>query len=222
MPVARIPPPHRKFIRRIASIDNTAFDELLLAVSSFEGDLTRSRFSSAVAAAFDCGTSEAGVFVDALLGAHSLLQRSHDASKTVAATIAKDSTLDLGDEEQTLLAERLGRLLEVDTLATMSRAAQLFAEDQQAFCRAQTVSDLRPIFAVGSEPLHPVGVVIHHTLQIRYHSDSPSTEGFFVTVDESALRDLRNVLDRALAKGQALRKVAKSSGLRIVEVEDTH
>lgn len=203
-------------------MDDGQFDAVVGAVSVESDTLARARLAAAVAHALGWDEPEAGILVDALLGAHSVHQGRKASASAVAGKIAEESALKLLDDEQPVLAARLTRLLGVEPLAILSRAAQLLAEDEQTYCRARSLSDLRPVFLVGSEPPEAVGVVIRHTLQIRYHVDGLDTKGFFLTVDEAALRDLRAVIDRAIAKGEELRKVASASGMRIVDVEESH
>lgn len=203
-------------------MDDGQFDALTGAVSAASDNLARPRLAAAVAEALAWDEPDAGILVDALLGAHSVHQRRKASASAVADNIAQESALKLADDEQPVLAARLTRLLGVEPLSILSRAAQLLAEDEQTYCGAQSLSDLRPVFRVGPEPPEAVGVLIRHTLHIRYHADGPDAKGFFLTVDEAALRDLRAVIDRALAKSEALRKLASASGMRIVDVEESH
>jgi len=218
----RVPAPHRKSIRRIALFNDAEFKALEEAVSGEGQSIARERLNTTVAEALSCDRDDASVLIDALLGAHSVHQRGEDSAEAVAAAIAKDPALELAEPEKSIVVARLTRLLDQEQLVALSRAVQLLREDEQAFCVARTLSDLRPVFRPGSTPPEAIGVVIRHTLQLRYHTDGPKTDAYFLTVDKSSLLRLRATVDRALAKDQALRQMAESSGLRIIDVEESH
>lgn len=218
----RVPAPHRDPIRRLALLTDPEFDALVDAVSTDGRSIARARLSASVADALEWDDDAASVLLDSLLGAHSVHEGRQEGAADVAAAIADDPSLKLAETEKPTVTARLAQLLELEQLAALSQAARLLAEDEQTFCRARTLSDLRPVFQRRSDPPEAIGVLIRHTLQLRYHTDGLETEPFFLTVDKSGLRSLRDVVDRALAKDQALRNMAESSGLRIIDVEESH
>jgi hypothetical protein len=218
----RVPLPHRESIRRLARIADSEFGQLIAALSAPEENIARARMCAAISASLNLKDGgAAAIFLDALLGAHSVLQRRDATPSEVSEAIASDSLLKLEEAERNLLAARLESILGIELLAALSRAATLLA-DEPTFCRARTLSDVRPVFLSRSNPPVAVGAVIRHTLQIRYHPDGPETEPFFIGVDTSGLKSLRDAIDRALAKDSVLREMAEGCGLRIIDVEESH
>lgn len=220
----RVPPSDRDAIRRVARMADSDF-ETLVRVFQAEGDtLSRSDLVSAVSGALDLKTNDAEVLLAAFLGAQSVRFRRKASAAEVAGAVSQDSNLELSDDESSKLGERLARILDVNEVAVLARAAELLAEDDKTFCQARTLSDLRPVFAFGGEELEMAGVLIRHSLKLRYHVEGrvADTEAFFLTVDEAALRELRDTLDRAIEKGRVLRATATAAGLRVVDIEDAH
>jgi hypothetical protein len=218
----RVPAPHRETIKKIGRLNEEVFNSLVAALSKSDEPMGRAHLRAAIDSSLSWGVDDSGVLLDALLGAHSVLQRRQDSPADVAASIASDTSLRLGEGEREAVSSRLSTLLGLERLAALSRASRLMAADAQTFCRARTLSDLRPVFVAGSDPPKSVGTIIRHTLQIHYHTDGPETEPFFLSVDKSGLRALRDAIDRALAKDGVLRDMEESSGLRVIDVEEAH
>jgi len=183
--------------------------------------LARTALTEEVAKALSIDAERASVLLDALLGAHSVKQRRGASGSDIAVAIVADTALKLSAEECEAGAERLSMLLEIDSLEVLARAVELLVEDGQRFCRARTLSDIRPVFSPDGDPPAVFGAVIRHSLKVRYHVES-DTEAFIVTVDDRGLLELRDAIDRAIAKGRSLRRVVEQSGMRLIEVEDSH
>jgi hypothetical protein len=218
----RVPPRHRDAIRQVARINDEEFSSLLAAlVPDVDEQIIRSQFNAQVGGAVGLDSDDSSVLMAALIGAHSVQLRRNGSPEEIAQGIAGDPLLKLDDTEKTVLSDRLSAILKNEPLSILARATQLLGEEGQRFCTAITLSDLRPVFTKNSEP-EAIGLVIKHTIKIDYHTNGPETESFFVTVDDHDLLVLRESIDRALAKGRAMRTIAKSSGKRVIDVEDSH
>jgi hypothetical protein len=65
----------------------------------------------------------------------------------------------------------LDKLLNIETLRTVSKAARLQRDGERLYCEAKVLSDIRPVF--GENPLDPpLGAVLTNTLRIGYHGGS--------------------------------------------------
>lgn len=106
---------------------------------------------------------------------------------------------------------RLSRLLEIEPLATMSKAVGLSTDYPRTFCDARILTDLRPVFST-DPAARPVGAVVAHTLKIEYH-DSSGHEEFFVALDSADISTLQNALERAVSKAKSLASLLKESNL---------
>lgn len=217
-----VPPPHREPIRQITRLSPDVFSRLIVALSADpKRPLVRSGMCAAVSDALDSDMDTASVLVDALLGAHSVKQRRNVTGAEVAEAIVSETALKLSERERDVGAERLQVLLELEALALLARAAQLIGEEGDSFCQARTLSDLRPVFNPDSDPPSVAGTLIRHSLKIRYHTEY-DMEAFSVIFDDRGLLELRDAIDRAIAKGRALRGVADAAGMRLIEIEDIH
>ncbi len=218
----RVPPAHRDSIRRLAEFSDEDFGKFasVLAVAE-SGELRRSDLVTAVVDTLGEESERASLLLDALLGASTVKQTREAPSADIAEAIAAEPGLKLDAETASRVAARLATLLDLPSLELIARATRLFAEDDQTFCRSRTLSDLRPVFDPATEPPAVAAAVIRHSLKVRYHVED-GIEAFHVSIDEKGLLELRGTIDRALAKGQALRDLAQAAGMRIVDVEESH
>jgi hypothetical protein len=105
----------------------------------------------------------------------------------------------------------LERLLGIEALSVVSKAARLLRDGERLYCGAKVLSDIRPVF--GSDPaIKPLGAVLTHTLKVGYHEGSDHRE-FHVVLDSNDLASLEEAVQRARAKDATLRSVLKSTGL---------
>jgi hypothetical protein len=110
----------------------------------------------------------------------------------------------LPDERQDFSAKLL-TLLNADVLSLAVKAHDLATEDERVFCRARILTDLRPVFGADISD-GAQAMVIVHTLKMVVHEEGNAREHreLYVTLDSDDLRSLRQVIDRAEAKGRAL------------------
>lgn len=222
MAPVRVPPKQRPAILQLSMFSDEQFEFLLTAVSPHEETLSRSRVALATAESLGIKPEESSLLIRALLGAHVVYRRESKSTYDVAGEIASDPSLKLDETQQVRVRQRLAILLGVGQLATLSAASQLFNEDQQTFCTARTLSDIRPVFDIDTDELQSSSVVIKHSLKIWFHRNGPERETFYVTLDERDLQHLTAVLSRAMDKAQVLRSMARAAGLQVVEVEESH
>jgi hypothetical protein len=105
----------------------------------------------------------------------------------------------------------LERLLSIDTLHIVSKAARLQRDGERLYCSAKIISDVRPVF--GADPsTRPLGAVLTHVLQIGYHEGADHKE-FHIILDSDDLTALGDLVRRAQAKDKSLREFLKSAEL---------
>jgi hypothetical protein len=116
------------------------------------------------------------------------------------------------NEDWTTFKARLSRLLNTDqTLGVTSKAVDVMMQQQHAYCTARLMTDLRPVFK--SDPAEtPEAAVIVHTLKISYH-EGDQLKDFFVALDDSDIRELRELLNRAEQKAESLRPLMEAANL---------
>lgn len=109
------------------------------------------------------------------------------------------------------LESQLEKLLSIETLTIISKAARLQRDGERLYCDAKVLSDIRPVF--GSEPTgRPAGAVLIHTLKIGYHEGRDLRE-IHLALDSDDLEALSAVVRRAQAKDKTLRDLLKKSKL---------
>lgn len=110
-----------------------------------------------------------------------------------------------------LLKNRLGKLLKIETLLVIAKAARLQRDGERLYCESKILSDVRPVF--GEDPTtRPPGAVITHTLKIAYH-EMGKHGNFHVVLDSVDLKALKEVIDRAITKDETLRSFLKEANL---------
>jgi hypothetical protein len=113
---------------------------------------------------------------------------------------------DNGSSEQ--LRESLTSIFESDTsLGVTAKALDLLAEHERTLCpgNCRILTDLRSVFA-NDVTQRPMAAVVQHMLKLGYH-ESDDLKEFYVALDSDDLRILRDLLDRAIAKEEGLKKM---------------
>ena len=93
----------------------------------------------------------------------------------------------------------------------ISKASRLQREGERLYCEAMILSDIRPVFG-DDITSGPGSAVLTHTLKVSYHGDEGHRD-FFVVLDGEDLKALGEVVDRAQAKDESLRKVLRGTNI---------
>jgi hypothetical protein len=126
--------------------------------------------------------------------------------------------LELKEAERASLAERLSRLLKIDTLVIATKARDLQTDHDHIYSSARVLTDVRPVFAVEPEK-GPIGFVLFHNLKLTYTSrDSRGERSLFIALDESDISNLRKVLERAETKAVAIRAKFAEGGMNCLDL----
>lgn len=120
--------------------------------------------------------------------------------------------------EDTKAQERLRTLLShilerAGTLNVSNKIQRLAVDNERIFLSARIVTDLRPIF--GSDESEVVASIPLHTLRVTSGTDGQERSSRFV-LDRNDLVRLRTLVDRALAKEDALRSIADGTKLSLL------
>ena len=110
---------------------------------------------------------------------------------------------------------RLIKLFQIETLLVHAKALEVLQENENTFCDARILTDIRPVF--GSEVgNHPKAAVIVHQLYVSYYHEG-ELKKFYVALDTGEINVLRKVLDRADLKAQSLRSVIEKAGVAYLD-----
>lgn len=134
-------------------------------------------------------------------------------SNVSAETLAADVVLNAQDAADPELQNPHGgwqeferflvQLLSLDeTVGLSAKALFLVYQEPRHYHKGRILSDARPIFVSAPEAA-PALFVLRHTLQIEFHENGKDQE-WFISMDIDDLKNLRNVVDRALEKHRSL------------------
>jgi hypothetical protein len=125
-----------------------------------------------------------------------------DASEIADAIAVDAQRLRLVDSSGAeRLRERLARLLPLKSLAITSKAYDLLTEHEHPFGTARVLTDVRTIFEDSDEGTAPAAALIVHVLKLR----DLNGQEYYTALSRSDLRDLHEVIQRAVRKEEQLR-----------------
>jgi hypothetical protein len=190
-------------------------EETFRIVSSSLAPLTRSsadkELPSLMAAKTAGKYSEAEV--ERLLRALRSLSVIRSSSEVTNDEFNRDVTEALEEiidsDEDRAYAERFGArlkvLLSAGPFVLEGKATSLLISDENVYCKARAITDLRPIFRDDLEE-GPEAMIVVHSLKLTFHRGSREHQVFHLALDASDIAELRGVLDRAEAKAKVLKE----------------
>lgn len=125
--------------------------------------------------------------------------------------------LTLSNEGCGALAQRLQRLLSLDSLATAAKGKDLQTEQEHVYVGSRILTDLRAIFRESPDE-SPLGMVLFHILKLTYFERGAGRpQDFYLALDDGDLRNLKQAIERAETKSKTLRSSLQSAGIRCLE-----
>jgi hypothetical protein len=211
----RVPARHIGALKYIASAEDDAFDQLLSALAD-EPASSRAEVEDQVKGLLPNDDDVPGYrpLVGAIM-ALCVLRGSEDASE-FAAEIAQGEELEFEDTERAIFEPRLARVLGLEPLTNLAKAANLISESDKLYGEGRIITDIRPVFPPTDPSRRPSGALILHTLKIDYYKDEEFASGYFV-LDDVDLQMLRKAVDRALEKSKSLRELLLSVDLAVMQ-----
>jgi hypothetical protein len=211
----RVPENFRQPLRDLGTLSSDQYQALLRTVAQATPTLSVDDLSADVAerASLD---EDAVRSTLGLLMSLSVTREFHGLSldRLVQDVLSRSSEdLDIQDvDTKERLSDRLQQLLALERpIGVSARALGVLLEHERAFADARIVTDIRPIF-LAADSLEPVATVLIHNLKLVSHTADTHTEHFFA-LDTGDLRALRDVIDRALEKEEALERVIRTTNL---------
>jgi hypothetical protein len=195
------------------------FDAFLKAIGTARPSISLRDFASRVAEALDQESADVYELLVMIAGAYAALDGTgvgvdefvDDVCESEKATDSESLT-EIKDWVQA--STRLRSVLSLpNTVGLSAKALSVISESERTYCNARIISDLRPIFRADDVSKVSASVVMH-SLRIAFHKlPSNETENFFTTLVTEDLLNLKEVIDRAIAKDEALRGVASTSNI---------
>jgi len=125
---------------------------------------------------------------------------------------------ELENSEEPQFRDRLGRLLNVESVKIAAKAATLSAEHAYTFCNARIITDARPVYGDNaSEP--PAAMIIAHTLKIEYHGVGGELKEIYIGLASVHMNELRDVIGRAEEKSKSLQSAFSASKIKFLDPE---
>jgi hypothetical protein len=211
----RVPDRHIGALKYLGSAEVESFDQLLAALAD-EPASSRAELEERVKRVLphDDDAPAYRPLIGAIM-ALCVLRESEDANE-FAADIAKADELEFGDAERTTFEQRLARVLELEPLTNLAKAANLISENDKLYGEGRIITDIRPVFPPTDPSGRPSGALILHTLKIDYYKDEEFESAYFV-LDDVDLVKLRGAVDRALDKSKSLRELLLSVDLAAMQ-----
>jgi hypothetical protein len=143
-----------------------------------------------------------------------------DISSAVAANVITAEEREGSQSSKKLaqaLSKRLMAVLNVQNLHVAAKAAGLLVAYPKVFTGARLMTDLRPIFDSEQGDRLIAGIRTHH-LRIEYFENG-QPEFFYVALDDMDVAMLKDVMDRALKKSEALGSFLGKINLPLVNLD---
>lgn len=150
--------------------------------------------------------------IDAMLRLHYLRIAPIGEEELIREVLtAWDATEQGKDKEKTTALEaNIRSVLGAKVLQASTKGLSLMSDQDRLFLSSRILTDVRPVFADDlSSPL--LGSVVTHTLKISMRSDG-RPQSFFVVLDSEDLLQLRDSVERAIAKDKLLAEQIRANG----------
>lgn len=214
----RIPDKRKKPIRELVTMSPAVRARFIEAVRSAEAIIDPSELISHVVEKTGIDEPTVRPIISMLVSMYTASDGSPVEFSEQVAESAQDA---LGDDRQELgdwglFAQDLAKLLSCDkSLGIIAKIQDVRQEYGRLFCSARVLSDIRPVF--GSDPTAaPLAAAITHTLRITYHEREDHKE-FHCALDAADLRQLRDLVERAISKEAAIRVEIDKTAMRFFE-----
>jgi len=213
-PSVGIPPQFRAALSALAELDSKRVQDLLsgLAAAGFFKSIVE--LEELMSAEFGEGAPDAVAALLSLAG----MARSIEPG-VIAAGASQASNLPVEDGLRNQLRENLQALLESPEIYSTAAAVDLLTQHATNYRGSRIVTDIRPIFSrdVG-EP--PTGVVISETLELQTWDRDGANKTLHIAMDDADLRELRDTVERALAKSETLRRTLNQQHISVFNLDE--
>lgn len=216
----RIPEAHKPALRKLISLDAEFGQALFKALEKAEPAASPDGLASSIASDVSIPLNDLREIIAALLSlALTRETYSISTSKVVDDVLARAVEENLIDDDPETVSsgkQRLSELLSLErSVGVSSRVLGIISEHKHAFVSARILTDMRPVFSAGEDPTPLAGMIVHN-LKLETHVDGRHKD-FFVALDARDLKELRDVIDRAIRKETALKVSIVSGGISYVD-----
>lgn len=222
MAALRVPKSHQAGLAKIITLDDEAMSELYAALESTGPALTPQELAEKLGTKVSrISQEDVQSILRSLIGIHQVRGGSFVSVPEFAEEIckavedARSETLKLPPERRETFKERITKLLGYEsTLGTTSKALDVMTEHERILCGARVLTDVRSVF--GNPAEKPTAAVMVHMLKLSYHQDGEHKD-FYVALDSSDVRKLKEVLHRAEQKAKSLGAALVATGISVLD-----
>lgn len=212
-----IPPPYKRGLAVIQTLDDRAFREFTSALANSK---SLAQLTDAAHLAIKLPVEDADLLLESLLA----LQLARITRESTIDSFAQDVATDLESGKERIefltteirghFVERLTELFGVEAIAVQAKARDLQLEHAHVFVNGRIITDLRPVFKSGPEET-PGAMVLFHTLKLTYFDRQRESQRatFYVALDENDIAALKRLLERAETKSKTLRSKLEGAGI---------
>jgi hypothetical protein len=215
----RIPDRYQPGLRALAELSDEQAHALRAALTEMPTRLTTSRLAQHITDALPELAASGRDILEAVLSLVPLLQDEVDVSAELARDVSMSPDLEVDDDARKKFAERLRLLLGLEPVLLAARARELTVEFERVFHDARVLTDLRPVFGKDATAGAKAAAVVA-TLKIDAHEGMGPLREYYFAMDHADLLRLRSVVDRALEKAAALKRLARETDLPYWEYEE--
>ena len=212
-------------IQKLAHLSAEEFDSFLNALARAKPAATPSLFEQHVAEhAPQINSSTIKMIVSELFSMNYAFEDLDSSASEMAHSIAEAAFEEQSEEfpineaDREILKDRLTKLFVLKaSLGLTSKAVGLLTDAQHLFYTARILTDVRPIFNEEGDAVE--ATVILHNLVLHY-GENGDHKDFVVTLDTNDIEVLRDVLDRADRKAEALKPLLKRSEVAYLDMKE--
>jgi hypothetical protein len=212
-------------IQKLAHLSAEEFDSFLNALTRAKPAATPSLFEQHVAKhAPQINSSTIKMIVSELFSMNYAFEDLDSSASEMAQSIAEAAVEEQPEEfpineaDRDILADRLTKLFMLKaSLGLTSKAVGLLTDSAHLFYTARVLTDVRPIFNEEGDAVE--ATVILHNLVLHY-GENGDHKDFVVTLDTNDIEALREVLDRADRKAEALKPLLKRSEVSYLDMKE--
>lgn len=224
MGLLKIPEPYKVGFRSIVSLEEASIEELLAVLKNVSPALYAKEIVEQIAPRIKTIPSEdIGNIIEALFSLYISSASSDeppadfvgDVIQALHESDSKDliSSAELRDR----FKKRLSLLLDIPPLLIGAKSYILLFEHMRNFRGARVFTDVRPIFAAGTEAKPAVMVI--HQLKLSYLEGDEDNKEFFIAMDNKDIARLLVALQRAESKAKRLESLFAELNIQYIEPE---
>jgi len=215
-----IPERHRNGVVKLLELSEDSFSQMVSALEGVGPKLFPDNLSSQMISKIK-GVSPEDVseIITTIMSLSS--HRMHDdstaeelAEQVVQAAIEANIPIK-SDKERITFKDRLLKFFELNTLFVSAKALGILLSNENLFCSARILTDIRPVF--GTDPtVAPTAIVMVHMLDLGYHKDG-ELKHLYIAMNSIDIDTLREALNRAEMKAESLKPLMKKAGVEFLD-----